>query len=376
MREVRDMIIGVPKEIKNNEYRVGIVPSGVHEFELAGHTVLIEKGAGLGSGITDAQYTAAGAQMTDSAQEIYARSDMILKVKEPQPAEYGLLRKEQVLFTFLHLAPDLGQTQALMASGCTAIAFETVQLDNGSLPLLSQMSEVAGRMSVQIGAHFLEKQYGGSGVLLGGVPGVQPGKVAIVGGGTVGTNAAMMAAGLGAQVSVLETSIERMRYLQDIFMGRVQTIMSNAYNIAREVREADLLIGAVLIPGARAPKLVTEKMVAGMKKGSVIVDVAIDQGGSIETIDRVTTHSNPVYEKHGVLHYAVANIPGSVAHTSTYALANSVMPYALALANKGWERAAAEDTALRRGVNITRGSIVYQAVAEAHGLGYSALPTP
>lgn len=367
------MIIGVPKEIKNNENRVGITPAGVVALINAGHDVLVETEAGKGSGITDNDYVQSGAQIVRSAAQVYEKSDLIIKVKEPLPQEYPFFREGQILYTYLHLAPEPELTRALMEKKVVGIAYETVQTKSGALPLLTPMSEVAGRMSVQIGAHFLEKPYGGSGVLLGGVPGVEPGEVVIIGGGTVGTNAARMAVGLGAQVTIIEKNPDRLTYLDDIFLGRVKTVMSNAYNIEKAVAQADLLVGAVLVPGARAPRLVTEKMVMQMKPGSVIVDVAIDQGGSIETIDRVTTHSEPVFVKHGVVHYSVANMPGAVARTSTFALTNVTIPYAVEIANKGWKRAILENAALAKGVNVVNGKITYKAVADAHNLVYTPL---
>ncbi len=367
------MIIGIPKEIKNNEYRVGITPAGVDALVKNGHTVFIEQGAGGGSGFTDMDYEKTGAKILDTASAIYAGSEMIIKVKEPLAAEYEYFREGQILFAYLHLAPDRELTAALQKKQVTAIAYETVQLANGSLPLLTPMSEVAGKMAVQIGAHFLEKPFGGRGVLLGGVPGVEPGKVVIIGGGTVGTNAAKVAVGMGARVTILEKNPDRLTYLDDIFMGRVTTIMSNRYSIAKEVADADLLVGAVLIPGAKAPRLVTEEMVEKMQPGSVIVDVAIDQGGSIETIDRVTTHSDPVFIKHGVVHYSVANIPGAVARTATFALTNVTLPYAVELANKGWKEAVLDNSCLSKGVNVVEGQITYEAVARAHNLPYIPL---
>jgi len=366
------MIIGVPKEIKNNENRVAITPAGVHAFVLAGHKVLVEKAAGEGSGILDNEYIVAGAKIMDSAADVWA-ADMIIKVKEPLHSEYGYFKNGQILFTYLHLAPELELTQVLMEKNVVAIAYETIQLDNGSLPLLIPMSEVAGRMAVQIGAQFLEKHYGGKGVLLGGVPGVPPAKVTIVGGGIVGTNAAKMAIGMGADVTILEKSAQRLRELDDLFSGRVKTLMSNPYNIADSVSQSDLLIGAVLIPGARAPRLVTEDMVKTMSSGSVIVDVAIDQGGSIETIDRVTTHSEPTFIKHGVIHYCVANMPGAVARTSTFALTNVTLEYGLEIASKGYLKAIQENRALRKGVNVINGKLTYKAVAEALNVPYTPL---
>ena len=366
------MIVGVPKEIKNNENRVAITPAGVHAFVQAGHKVRIEKSAGEGSGITDAEYIAAGAQILESAADVW-QADMIVKVKEPLASEYGYFREGQIIFTYLHLAPEPELTRALMEKQVVAIAYETIQLDNGSLPLLVPMSEVAGRMSIQIGAQFLEKHYGGKGILLGGVPGVPPAKVTIIGGGIVGTNAAKMAVGLGAEVTVVEKNAQRLRELDDLFGGRVKTLMSNSYNIAASVAQADLLVGAVLIPGARAPRLVTEEMVKAMSPGSVIVDVAIDQGGSIETIDRVTTHSDPVFVKHGVIHYCVANMPGAVARTSTFALTNVTLGYGLEIANKGYLKAIQENRALRKGVNVINGKLTYKAVAEALNIPYTPL---
>ncbi len=367
------MIIGVPKEIKNNENRVGITPAGVKTLVDAGNIVLVEKDAGMGSGITNEEYTQAGAQIAESAAQVYAAAEMIIKVKEPLTQEYDLLKEGQILYTYLHLAPEPELTKALLKKKVVGIAYETVQLPNGALPLLMPMSEVAGRMSVQIGAHFLEKPSGGKGVLLGGVPGVEPGYVVIIGGGIVGTNAARIASGMGAQVTVIEKNLKRLIYLDDMFKGRVKTIMSNAYNIEAEAAKADLLVGAVLIPGAKAPRLVTEEIVKKMKPGSVIVDVAIDQGGSIETIDRITTHSEPIYIKHGVVHYSVANMPGAVARTSTYALTNVTMPYATEIAQKGWEKAVRGNRALGKGVNVVAGKVTHLAVAQAHNLPYTPL---
>jgi len=367
---LKELIIGVPKEIKNNENRVALPPGGVKSFVDAGHRVLIEKGAGLGSGFADEEYVHYGAEIVEGHANVFAQAEMILKVKEPLPEEYDLFSEGQILFTYLHLAAEPELTKALMDKSVVSIAYETVQLANGSLPLLTPMSEVAGRMATQIGAHFLEKHAGGRGVLLGGVPGVEPAEVVIVGGGAVGTNAAKMALGLGAKVSILDVNADRLRQLDDIFHGQVTTLMSNAYNMETAVKKADLLIGAVLIPGARAPKLVSEDMVKTMKKGAVIVDVAIDQGGSIETIDRVTTHDNPIYEKYGVVHYSVANMPGAVPRTSTFALTNSTLPYALLLANKGYKEAILSNKALAKGLNVFKGKVVHPAVAEAHNLPY------
>lgn len=367
------MIVGVPKEIKNNENRVAITPAGVSTLARAGHRVFIEAGAGTGSGFADEHFRASGAELVADAKAVFDAADLILKVKEPLEPEYGLFRTGQILFTYLHLAPEPELTRALMDKGVIAIAYETVQLPDGSLPLLTPMSEVAGRMATQIGAQFLERPQGGRGILLGGVPGVPPAEVVIIGGGSVGTNAAKMACGMGAQVTLLDISADRLRYLDDIFGGRLHTLMSNSYNIAEAVKRADLLIGAVLIPGARAPKLVTEDMVKTMQPGSVIVDVAIDQGGSVATIDRVTTHSDPTYVKHGVVHYSVANMPGAVPRTSTFALTNVTLPYALKLANLGWRKAIASDPALALGVNVANGHVVYKAVADAHNLPYVPL---
>ncbi|WMJ19984.1 alanine dehydrogenase [Geobacillus kaustophilus] len=365
------MIIGVPKEIKNNENRVAITPAGVLSFVQAGHTVLIEKEAGVGSGFSDSDYARAGAQIIERAEDVWAQADMVMKVKEPLPSEYGYFRPGLILFTYLHLAADPELTRALKESGVIAIAYETVQVGR-TLPLLTPMSEVAGRMAAQIGAQFLEKPYGGKGILLGGVPGVARGKVVIIGGGVVGTNAAKVAVGLGADVTIIDLNADRLRELDDIFGNQITTLMSNPMNIAEAVAEADLVIGAVLIPGARAPKLVTEDMVKAMKPGSVIVDVAIDQGGIVETSDHVTTHDDPTYVKHGVVHYAVANMPGAVPRTSTIALTNVTMPYALQIANKGVIQAITDNPALELGVNVANGEITYEAVAR--DLGYRYVP--
>ncbi|PTM58595.1 alanine dehydrogenase [Desmospora activa] len=367
------MIVGVPREVKDNENRVAISPAGVDALVGAGHEVWIEQGAGEGSGFPDEAFSEHGARIVPDATDVWGGAELVLKVKEPQPSEYDYFREGLNLFTYLHLAPEPELTRALMEKKVTAIAYETIQLDNGSLPLLTPMSEVAGRMSVQIGAQFLEKPHGGKGVLLGGVPGVLPGNVVIIGGGVVGTNAAKMALGLGANVTMLDLNPDRLRQLDDIFHGQVRTLMSNPYNMGQAVQNADLLIGAVLIPGHRAPRLVTEEMVKTMSPGSVIVDVAIDQGGSIETIDRVTTHSDPVYIKHDVVHYAVANIPGAVARTSTYALTNVTIPYAVQIANKGVEQALKESRPLARGVNVIDGHVAYEAVAHDLNLPFRPL---
>ncbi|WP_379128463.1 alanine dehydrogenase [Paenibacillus sp. sgz500958] len=363
------MIIGIPKEIKNNENRVGITPAGVVTLIRAGHEVLVEAGAGLGSGFLNEEYEQAGAKLIAEAGALWSASEMVIKVKEPLESEYDYFRPGLILFTYLHLAPEPALAAALMQHGVTAIAYETV-VDGRTLPLLTPMSEVAGRMSVQLGAQFLQKNYGGQGILLSGVPGVSRGKVSIIGGGVVGTNAAKMAIGLGADVTIVDLSAERLRQLDDIFGAQINTLISNPFNIAKAVAEADLLVGAVLIPGAKAPKLVTEEMVKTMKPGSVIVDVAIDQGGIVETIDRVTTHDHPVFEKFGVLHYSVANMPGAVAKTSTIALTNVTIPYALQIANKGVLKAIAENEGLKSGVNVAGGKITYEAVATALGEEY------
>ncbi|MFC4808420.1 alanine dehydrogenase [Paenibacillus sp. GCM10023250] len=364
------MIIGVPKEIKASEYRVALTPAGAAMLKAAGHEVLVQSGAGAGSSFPDEAYEAEGAAIVAEAKEVWARAEMIMKVKEPLPEEFGCFREGLLLFTYLHLAAAPELTKALVDKQVSGVAYETIQLANGSLPLLTPMSEVAGRMAVQVGSQFLEAFYGGRGILLGGVPGVPPAEVIILGGGIVGTNAARIALGMGASVVILERSAERMRYIDDVFGGRIRTLTSNAYNIASAVKKADLLIGAVLIPGARAPHLVTEDMVKSMKKGAVIVDVAVDQGGTIATIDRVTTHKDPVYEKHGVLHYAVANMPGAVPRTSTLALTNATMPYALELAGKGLEEAVRHNEPLRKGVNTYKGRVTHPQVAEAVGMPY------
>lgn len=364
------MIIGVPKEIKNNENRVAITPAGVHALTKDGHKVYVEKNAGAGSGITDEEYASAGAEILEKSKQVFDASDLIFKVKEPLESEYELFKEGQILFTYLHLAPNPTLTEMLVKKKITAIAFETVQLANGSLPLLSPMSEVAGRMSIQVGANLLQKYLGGSGILLGGVPGVPSAEVVIVGGGVVGLNAAKMAVGLGARVTIMDINKARLSYIDDLFMGRVSTIIYNEYNAAEMVKKADLLVGAVLVAGAKAPKTVSADMVKTMKKGSVIVDVAIDQGGSIETIDRVTTHDKPCYEKFGVIHYSVANMPGAVPRTSTYALASVTLQYALEIANKGVEQAMLADCALLKGLNVYKGQITYKAVADGLNLEY------
>ncbi len=367
------MIIGVPKEVKQSEQRVAITPAGVESLSKHNHTVYLEKNAGEGSGFSDEDFTNAGAKILNTAKEVFKNSEIILKVKEPLPQEFDLIQDNQTIFTYFHLAPEPKLTQVLLDKKVTGIAYETVQLKDGSLPLLTPMSEIAGRMSIQIGARLLEKPYGGKGVLIGGVPGTLPGKVVIIGGGIVGTNATKIALGMGADVVVLDVNLERLRYLNDIYEGRLKTLMSNPYNIREELKTTDLLIGAVLIPGTRAPKLISEDMVRLMQPGSVIVDVAIDQGGSIETIDRVTTHTNPTYEKHGVIHYSVANMPGVVSRTSTFALTNATMPYIMDIANKGYLKAIQDDESLAKGVNTFNGSVTHKGVAESLNLEFKPL---
>jgi len=363
------MIIGVPREIKDKESRVSLTPGGAESLVHEGHHVLLESGAGEGSGFSDADYAAGGVEILASARDVYLRADMILKVKEPLPEEYDLLREGLLLFTFLHLAADRALTETLLRKRVTAIAYETVQLPNGSLPLLIPMSEVAGRMAVQIGAHYLEVTQGGRGVLLSGVPGVRAGSVVIVGGGTVGTNAAQIALGLGARVTVIDVNLDRLRYLDQVLAGRLNTIASNRRNIAEAVRRAELLIGAVLIPGAKAPNLVTEEMISSMAPGSVVIDVDVDQGGCVET-SRPTSHSNPTYLCHGIVHYAVPNMPGIVPRTSTYALSNATLPYVQQLARRGFAACVRRNGALAKGVNTHAGHLTYQAVAEAFDLSY------
>jgi alanine dehydrogenase len=365
------VLIGVPREIKNHEYRIGLTPAGVTELVHAGHEVLVEHDGGAAIGFDNAQYAAAGAQIADSAQAVFERAQMIVKVKEPQPDECRMLRPGQLLFTYLHLAPDPTQTELLLASGATAIAYETVTSASGGLPLLAPMSEVAGRMAIQAGCHSLEKAQGGSGTLLGGVPGVEPAKVLVIGGGVVGTNAARMAMGLGADVTIVDRSITRLKELDTLFEGRMKTVYSTRDAIDRLAVNADLVVGAVLIPGAAAPKLISREQVARMKPGSVLVDVAIDQGGCFET-SRATTHQDPCYIVDDVVHYCVANMPGGVARTSTLALTNATLPYVLALAGKGLTAALEDDRYLRDGLNIHAGRVTHPAVAEA--LGYDYLP--
>ncbi|GAC1452863.1 MAG: alanine dehydrogenase [Steroidobacteraceae bacterium] len=361
------MRIGVPKEIKVHEYRVGLVPAGVRELVVAGHEVLVESSAGNGIGVDDAQYRAAGAAIAAGATEVFARADMVVKVKEPQPGECEMLRKEQLLFTYLHLAADPAQARGLMASGATAIAYETVTAPNGSLPLLTPMSEVAGRMSIQVGAASLQKAKGGFGVLLGGVPGVPPAKVIILGGGVAGTHAAEMAVGLRADVTVVDRSIERLRELSTIFGSSIRTAYSTTETIERLVRDADLVVGAVLVAGAAAPKLLTRATIATMKRGAVVVDISIDQGGCFET-SKATTHAEPTFVVDGVIHYCVANMPGAVPRTSTLALTNATLRYVRALADLGWREACRRDPGLAAGVNVHAGEITHEVVAKALGL--------
>jgi alanine dehydrogenase len=360
------MIIGIPKEIKNNEFRVSATPSGVHAYVQNGHTVLVESGAGLGSAITDQDYIDAGAQIVASADEVWQKAEMIQKVKEPIAAEYPRMRKGQILYTYLHLAASRECTDAIIKSGVTAFAYETVEV-NGTLPLLAPMSEVAGRMSIQVGATALERSKGGRGVLLGGVPGVRPGKVVVIGGGVVGVAAATIAHGMRAEVSIFDLDLKRLGEIDQLFNGNVRTIASSSYEIEREVMAADLVIGAVLVHGAKAPKLVSNALVKKMKPGSVLVDVAIDQGGCFED-SKATTHAEPTYPVHDSIFYCVANMPGAVPATSTYALANATIKYGLALANKGWEKAIADDANLAKGLNVHDGKIMYKAVAQAHNL--------
>lgn len=363
------MRIGIPKEVKNNENRVAMTPAGVIHLVGSGHEVYIETEAGIGSGFTDEEYAKAGAVIVRTAQEAWLM-DIVMKVKEPVQSEYVYFREGLILFTYLHLAAESELTKALVDKKVIGIAYETVQLANRSLPLLTPMSEVAGRMATQIGAQFLEKPKGGKGILLGGVPGVKRGKVTIIGGGVAGTNAAKIAVGLGADVTMIDVNPQRLRELDDIFGHRITTLMSNPYNIAHTVRESDLVIGAVLIPGAKAPKLVSTDIIQSMEPGSVIVDVAIDQGGIFETTDHLTTHDNPTYIKHGVVHYAVANMPGAVPRTSTIALTNVTVPYAAQIAAKGYKRACLDNEALLKGINTLNGHVTYQAVAQAHNLSY------
>ena len=364
------MLIGVPKEIKVHEYRVGMTPSSVREAVVHGHRVLVETRAGAGIGASDDDYRNAGAEIAGAAADVFARADMLVKVKEPQAAERKMLREGQILFTYLHLAPDPAQAQDLIASGAICIAYETVTSPSGGLPLLAPMSEVAGRLAIQAGAHCLEKSAGGMGVLLGGVPGVAPARIVILGAGVVGTNAAQMAIGNGAQVVVIDKSIDALRRIDAMFNGRAMTVFSNRDNVEREVLRADLVVSGVLIPGAAAPRLITKAMLPRMKPGSVIVDVAIDQGGSVET-SRATTHADPTYVVDGVVHYMVANMPGAVPRTSTYALNNATLPFVIALADKGWRQALRDAPHLKNGLNIAAGKITFKAVAQALNMNYT-----
>ncbi|KVT05491.1 alanine dehydrogenase [Burkholderia sp. MSMB1459WGS] len=363
------MLIGVPKEIKNHEYRVGLTPAGARELVRHGHRVLVQRGAGTAIGLLDDDYTAAGASLSDRADEIFARADMIIKVKEPQPAECAMLRRGQILYTYLHLAPDPDQAAALVKSGAVCIAYETVTGPGGGLPLLAPMSEVAGRMSIQVAATHLESPRGGRGLLMAGVPGVPAAHVVVLGAGVVGTGALQMAVGLGARVTVLDNNVNRLRQLDLVFANRIATVCSNAQTVDEAVRDADVVIGAVLVPGASAPRLVTRDMIATMRKGAVVVDVAIDQGGCFET-SHATTHAAPTFVVDGVVHYCVANMPGAVARTSTFALNNATLGHALALADKGWKQAMLDDPHLRAGLNVCDGHITYEAVALALGLPY------
>lgn len=365
------MIIGVPKEIKSDENRVALVPAGVSQLADSGHQILVQRSAGLGSGFSDQDYEKAGAQIVRTAREVYDRAEMIVKVKEPLPREFPLVKKEQVLFTYFHFAADEKLTRGMMKSGAVCIAYETIQNEDGGLPLLIPMSEVAGRMAIQEGAKYLEKVMGGKGVLLGGVPGVLPATVTILGGGVVGTNAAKIASGMGARVIVLDVNLDRMRYLEDVLPKNVFMMYSNRHNILACLPETDLLIGAVLLPGAKAPKLVVREDLSHMKEGSVIVDVAVDQGGCIETV-KPTTHSKPTYTIDGVIHYCVANMPGSVPHTSTLALTNATFPYAKKIADHGWKEACSSDGSFALGLNIIKGKITHPGVAQAFGLPYTS----
>ena len=366
------MIIGVPTEIKNNEYRIGLTPGAAADYVGHGHTVIVERGAGLGSSFPDEQYLAVGCEIVDTAAEVFARADMIVKVKEPQACEIEMLREGQILYTYLHLAPDLPQTEGLVKSGAICIAYETVELPDGSLPLLAPMSEVAGRMATQVGAHFLEKPCGGRGVLMGGVPGVAPANVIVLGGGVVGTSAAYIAKGMGAQVTIMDINLNRLRYLDNVWENKVTTLFSSRGNLLEVLPHADLVIGAIYIPGARAPWLVTRDMLSMMKPASVLVDVAIDQGGCIET-STPTTHADPTFFVDGILHYGVANMPGAVPNTSTRALNNATLRYGLNIANKGWKQALKEDDALAKGANVIEGKVVYECVAREHGMEYTPL---
>jgi alanine dehydrogenase len=366
------MFIGIPKEIKEREYRVGLVPAGVKTLVDAGHRVFVETKAGEGSGISDEDYLRAGAEMRESNREIWDGAEMIIKVKEPQPPEYDLMHEGQIVFTYFHLAPERKLTETLLERKVIGIAYETIELDDGTLPLLTPMSEIAGRMAVHVGAYFLQKEHGGKGVLLGGVPGVEAARVAILGGGVVGTNAVKIALGMGADVTVLDVNLNRLRYLDDLFFGRIKTLMSNIENLGESVTRADLLIGGVLIHGALTPHVVTKTMVSAMQRGSVIVDVSVDQGGCVETT-RPTSHDDPTYEVQGVIHYCVANMPGAVARTSTFALTNTTFPYCLKIATMGYREAMRKNKALRKGLNTYNGKLTYKPVADALNLEYHAV---
>jgi alanine dehydrogenase len=367
-----DMIIGVPREIKNNEFRVGMTPAGVAEFVARGHSVLVERGAGEGSSFADADYTAAGARMVGTAAEVYGEAAVIVKVKEPQPSEIALLQSGQVLFAYLHLAPDRAQTEGLVRSGAVCIAYETVELPDGRLPLLEPMSEVAGRMAAQVGAALLQRPNGGSGVLMGGVPGVPPASVVVLGAGSVGCNAAYVARGMGASVTVMDVDLDRLRQIDRLWGNTIRTLHSSRHDLERLVAESDLVIGAVLVAGAKTPVLVTRAMVAGMKPRAVVVDVSVDQGGCVETT-RPTTHAEPTFLVDGVLHYGVTNMPGAVPHTSTLALTNATLRHALAIADRGWRQAVQDDPALARGVNVLEGQMTHHLVADAHRMDYVPL---
>jgi alanine dehydrogenase len=364
------MIIGVPKEIKNNENRVALTPAGTQELVKRGHTVHVQSTAGVGSGFSDEQYASAGAKLLPDAASVFAIAEMIMKVKEPVEQEYNLIRKDQLVFTYFHFASYEPLAKAMIATGAVCLAYETVERIDGSLPLLIPMSEVAGRMAIQEGAKYLEKPLKGRGILLGGVPGVKPAKVLILGGGVVGTNAAKIAAGMGADVTIMDLNITRLRYLDDVMPKNVHTMVSNEYTIREMIKDTDLIIGGVLVPGAKAPKLITRDMLKSMRPGTVLVDVAVDQGGCIETC-RPTTHEDPTFIIDDVVHYCVANMPGAVPYTSTLALTNATLPYAIRLANQGWKKAAQENMELRNGLNVIQGEVVYKAVADAFGLGYT-----
>ena len=368
------MIVGILKEIKTEENRVCMTPAGVEVMRQNGHEVLVEKNAGIGSGFENKAYLTAGAEIIDTPKEIFERAKMVMHVKEPLPAEYDLIRKDQIIFTYLHLAAAEELTQVLIKSGSIGIAYETIQKEDGSLPLLTPMSEVAGRMAIQQGAKYLEMAHGGHGVLLGGVPGVDPGTVVIIGGGVVGTNAAKMACGLGAKVYILDMNLERLRYLSDVMPSNCFLLMSKPTTLRRLIKEADVVVGAVLIPGAKAPRLITREMLKTMKKGAVLVDVAIDQGGCFET-SKATTHGEPIYTVEGVVHYCVANMPGAVSKTSTLALTNATLPYAVEIANKGWKKAMQENPEIKLGANVVKGKVTYEGVAEAFGLEFTPINT-